>query len=342
MKRALFQGPWPPARCWPLDARDRAATAHAQASFPERPCTSSCRSSPADRSTVARLIGDKLGPRLGQQVVVENKAGAGGVVGADFVAPRVPMAIPLLLTPPGPLTTNARSCSRACRTTRTRRSTRSRLSQHCRTCCSSARSGANGPRRRSLPRRRRTREAHLRFAGHRHDWHLTGVLFDQQTGARLTHVAYTEVSPVLVDVIAGRVDMMFVDTANALPRVRNHSLIALAVASKSRVSSLPDAHFHRASAIPASSRHLVRADGARGNAAGDPPAPARRSGGDPEGSRSPIGCANSAWSRGAISPTNSPSTSVQGNTSAGARSSRAPASGRNSGSAVRLYLGFMR
>src|SRR5690606_2491038 len=70
--------------------------------------------------------------------------------------------------------------------------------------------------------------------------HLTGVLFDQQTGARLTHVAYKGFPPVLVDVIAGRVDMMFVDTANALPRVRNHSLIALAVASKSRVSSLPD------------------------------------------------------------------------------------------------------
>src|SRR5690606_25364115 len=57
--------------------------------------------------TVARLIGEKLGPRLGQQIVVENKAGAGGVVGAEYVARARADGHVLLLTPPGPLTTNA-------------------------------------------------------------------------------------------------------------------------------------------------------------------------------------------------------------------------------------------
>lgn len=82
--------------------------AQAQQAFPDRPVhivVPFLAGGSVD--TVARLIGEKLGLRLGQQIVVENKAGAGGVVGAEYVARARADGHVLLLTPPGPLTTNA-------------------------------------------------------------------------------------------------------------------------------------------------------------------------------------------------------------------------------------------
>ena len=216
-------------------------TAHAQASFPERPVhivVPFLAGGSVD--TVARLIGDKLGPRLGQQVVVENKAGAGGVVGADFVARARPDGHTLLLTPPGPLTTNAVLLKSMPYDARKAFDPVSLVAALPNVLLVGEKRGEWTAQKIIAEAKANPEKLTYGSQGIGTTGHLTGVLFDQQTGARLTHVAYKGFPPVLVDVIAGRVDMMFVDTANALPRVRNHSLIALAVASKSRVSSLPD------------------------------------------------------------------------------------------------------
>src|SRR5580698_1690742 len=56
---------------------------------------------------VARFLGQKLSEISGQSVIVDNRAGAGGNVGAEFVARSAPDGYTVLLTPPGPLTVNA-------------------------------------------------------------------------------------------------------------------------------------------------------------------------------------------------------------------------------------------
>ena len=241
MKRALFQRAM--AACAVLASMHAIGlpTAHAQASFPERPVhivVPFLAGGSVD--TVARLIGDKLGPRLGQQVVVENKAGAGGVVGADFVARARPDGHTLLLTPPGPLTTNAVLLKSMPYDARKAFDPVSLVAALPNVLLVGEKRGEWTAQKIIAEAKANPEKLTYGSQGIGTTGHLTGVLFDQQTGARLTHVAYKGFPPVLVDVIAGRVDMMFVDTANALPRVRNHSLIALAVASKSRVSSLPD------------------------------------------------------------------------------------------------------
>lgn len=241
MKRALFQRAM--ATCAVLASMHAIGlpAAHAQASFPERPVhivVPFLAGGSVD--TVARLIGEKLGLRLGQQIVVENKAGAGGIVGAEYVARARADGHVLLLTPPGPLTTNAilvKSMPYDARKAFAPVSLVATLPNVLLT----------GPKRSGWTAEQVIKEAkekpdQLTYGsqGIGTTGHLTGALFNQQTQAKLTHVAYKGFPPVLVDVIAGRVDLMFVDTANALPRVSNDSLIPLAIASKARVSSLPD------------------------------------------------------------------------------------------------------
>ncbi len=79
-----------------------AATAHAQQKFPTKPIRMIVPSSAGGtQDTLARLFGPKLGERLGQPVVVENRPGAGGMIGASIVAKAAPDGYTLLLAGPG-------------------------------------------------------------------------------------------------------------------------------------------------------------------------------------------------------------------------------------------------
>ncbi len=189
---------------------------------------------------VARLISTRLGPRLGQTVIVDNIAGAGGVIGADHVAHAQPDGLTLLLTPPGPLTTNAVLMK-----------TLPYDAEHAFDPVSLVVTLPNillaAPKHSDWTLARMVNEAKaapgkLTYAsqGIGTTGHLTGVLFDQQAGVQLSHVPYKGFPPALTDVQAGRVDAMFVDTVNALPRIRSKQLIPIAVASKKRVAGLPD------------------------------------------------------------------------------------------------------
>src|SRR5205823_8870928 len=70
--------------------------------------------------------------------------------------------------------------------------------------------------------------------------HLTTELFQTLTGTQLLHVPYRGTAPALNDLIAGQVDLMFVDTAAVLPLWRAGRARVLAIASHERQSSLPD------------------------------------------------------------------------------------------------------
>lgn len=71
--------------------------------------------------------------------------------------------------------------------------------------------------------------------------HLTGQLFQQQTGTKIVHVPYRGSALAVNDVIAGQVPILVADTPVAAPHVRSGALRALGVTSKTRVTSMPDA-----------------------------------------------------------------------------------------------------
>ncbi|MEO8630868.1 MAG: tripartite tricarboxylate transporter substrate-binding protein, partial [Betaproteobacteria bacterium] len=70
--------------------------------------------------------------------------------------------------------------------------------------------------------------------------HLEGEILQSMAGIKLVHVPYKGSAPALVDLLGGRVDVMFDSIASTLPQIRAGKLKALAVCSEHRASALPD------------------------------------------------------------------------------------------------------
>ena len=189
---------------------------------------------------VIRLLNTKLGERLGQPVIVENKAGAGGVVGADSVARAAPDGYSFLFTAQGPIATTPFLIKD--------------IPYDARTAFAPVSMVALMPNvllvHPSMPFR--TVKDFIAYAkanpgkltygsqGIGTTGHLTGLMVNQYAGVDLVHVPYKGFPPLLADVKTGRVNMMFVDTINSLPRVRSKELVAIAVSGQKRSSALPD------------------------------------------------------------------------------------------------------
>lgn len=184
-----------------------------------------------------RIIAEHLGAALGQTVVVDNRAGAGGAIGVDAMAKSPPDGYTIAMASPGNMTAGP-----AVRPTPydpmslgfITRAVRSPLLLVC---------------RRDLPARdladfvallHRQPEA-IRYAsgGVGTGQHLAGALLNLRTGARMTHVPYRGTGPAMADLIAGNVDIHFGDTS-VWPAAQQGQVRLLAVSSKARWSEAPE------------------------------------------------------------------------------------------------------
>jgi tripartite-type tricarboxylate transporter receptor subunit TctC len=197
----------------------------------------------------ARQVATRLQAALGQPVVVDNRVGAGGVIGADLVAKAPADGYTVLLTTSG-LTINA-----ALRTRMPFDAVKDLEPVAVVAYAPSVlvvQAGSNLRTVQELVAFAKSRPGSLSYAsaGVGSPAHLSAELFKSQLGLFAVHIPYTGAPAAMNDQIAGRVDFHFANTAVALPQIKAGRVRALAVTSAKRLPGLPEVPTLAESAAP--------------------------------------------------------------------------------------------
>jgi tripartite-type tricarboxylate transporter receptor subunit TctC len=188
---------------------------------------------------LARIAADKLTARWSQPIVVENKTGAGGNIGADFAAQAEGDGHTLLITPPGPLAIN-QSLYRQLSYRPDDFVPITVLAAVTNLIIVRPDIGVNTVAELITLARQNPDKITYGSQGNGSTPHLTGSMFMTLTGVRMVHVPYRGENLVINDMLGGHVDVFFGNIAPVLPHYRDGKLKVLAVADVKRAASIPD------------------------------------------------------------------------------------------------------
>jgi len=188
---------------------------------------------------LARVIAAKLADRVGVPVVVENRPGAGAVIGIQTLARSAPdgytlalgssvLAVAPTLYKKAPFDPNKDFAPVAL------------VARYPFLLVASASVAAK-----TLPdliQMAKEKPGEITYAspGNATSQHLFMALLEIKTGIKLRHIPYNGTAPAVVDIVAGRVSLMFAAAAPSIPFFKNGTLRALAVSSAARLAELPD------------------------------------------------------------------------------------------------------
>ncbi|AOY94911.1 LacI family transcriptional regulator [Cupriavidus sp. USMAA2-4] len=217
-----------------------APAARAQGTYPSKPIRLVVPFSAGSATDIlARILSSKIGEGGGYTVIVENRPGAGGTLGAAIVAKSAPDGYTLALVSIGHAI-NATLYPRLSYDTLKDFAPVSMVA----TVPNVLVVNATGPYHsvRDILAAAKARPGTLNFdsAGSGSSTHLSGELFKLQAGIDILHIPYKGTGEALTDIMAGRADFMFAPTVSAMPFVRQGKLRALAVATAQRAATLPD------------------------------------------------------------------------------------------------------
>ena len=222
-----------------------AATAQAQPTWPTRPVRIVVPFAPGGTTDIlARAVAPELSKAFGQQFIVDNRAGAGGNVGAEIVArapndgytllmgtvgthginralyARLPydpikdfVPITLVAAVPNVMEMNADKAK----------------TMGIRNVADFVKYAKGHPG-----------QLNMASSGSGTSIHLAGELFKSMTGSYMTHIPYRGSGPALMDMVAGNADVMFDNLPSSMQQIKAGKLVALAVTSAKRSAALPD------------------------------------------------------------------------------------------------------
>jgi tripartite-type tricarboxylate transporter receptor subunit TctC len=209
--------------------------------FPSHPVTLTVGFAPGGGAdTAARLIAQKLGENIGQPVIVENKAGAGGNIAAQHIAGAAPDGYTIHLTSVGPMTVAPHIVAN--------------LPYDPRRDIAPITMGVIFPnvlvvntdvQAKTLAEfvalaKQKPGQLTYGSSGVGSAGHLAGELFKERAGLDVTHIPYKGGGPAMTDLLGGRLDMYIGVPSTVAPHVNTGKLRALATTGAKRTSMMPD------------------------------------------------------------------------------------------------------
>ena len=211
----------------------------AQSDYPNRPIRLIVTVPPGGAADfIARLVGGKLSESLGQPVLVENRAGAGGTIAADSVAKAAPDGYTLLQNS---ITTHGVGPHLYAKLTYDPVKDFAPVSALALLPLIMAVNADLPPRNvEELIRFSKANSVNFASSGNGGAPHMAAELFKSVTGAALTHVPYKGSGPAVADLVGARVQIMFDAAPSLIQHVRSGKLRVLAAASRQRNRLLPE------------------------------------------------------------------------------------------------------
>ncbi|NRF65445.1 tripartite tricarboxylate transporter substrate binding protein [Aquincola sp. S2] len=212
----------------------------AAAGFPDKPVTLVVPYPPGGATdTLARILAKGMGQRLGQTVIVDNKAGAGTAIGAGAVAQALPDGYTLLISSNTTFTVNPALKSKLPYDAQKSFESIGLIGTSPLVLLANPAFPANSVK--ELVALARAKPGTLAYGsfGNGTTSHLAGEMFKLVTGADLLHVPYKGSAPAMTDLIGGQVQLTFDTNVAALPMIQSRKVKALAVTSAKRSPSMP-------------------------------------------------------------------------------------------------------
>jgi tripartite-type tricarboxylate transporter receptor subunit TctC len=198
---------------------------------------------------IGRLVTQKMGEAMGQQLVVENRTGAGGTLAAAAVAAAAPDGYTLLVNSVSHAGVQALYPKLPFDTIKDF-SPVSQLTSAPNVLLVAPSQGIRTPQELIALAKEKPGQVNFGSAGVGSGTHMTLEQFRLATGIQVAHVPYKGVPEVMTDTATGRVHVCFAPLGNALTMVKDGRLVPLAVSTKARSPSLPDVPALAEGAVP--------------------------------------------------------------------------------------------
>jgi len=233
----------------PLVAAFLCTAAHAQ-DYPAKPIRYVVPFPPGGSSDlIARAIAPRMSEKMGQQVVIENRAGAGGMIGVDIVAKAPPDGYTIGLAAAGALSSNIHLYPSMPFNPEKDLAPVTMLAII--PFFLVAHPSQPGTLRELIAAAKAKPGAlAVGYGGNGSTMHLAGELFNMMAGVKLQPVPYKGSGPVSTDVLGGQVPLGVVDVPSAIAHVRAGKMRALAVTSKRRIVAAPDVPTFEEAGVP--------------------------------------------------------------------------------------------
>ena len=207
--------------------------------FPNKPIRFVTGNAPGGGTdTLARTIAAKLGERLGQPVIVENKPGANGIIASEYVAKSSPDGYLLLVGTDGQMVYNVGLYDKLPYDPVTDFAPITRFSST--PLMIVVHPSVPAKSIKELVALAKTKPGELFYASGAPVFRVATELFNAQAGIKLVHVPYKGAAPAITATVAGNLGIATVSVGPLLPQLRGGTLRALAVTSSKRIALLPD------------------------------------------------------------------------------------------------------